>query len=59
MVVAFKLERRWRKRLEGTWSEAARLAGGRFEPAVRKFFRGTGLVSRRGLAFFWLKRTIW
>jgi hypothetical protein len=39
-TAVFKLERRSRRRLETAWSETARLAGGRFEPDVRRFFRG-------------------
>jgi hypothetical protein len=39
-TLVFKLERRFRRRIESAWSETARLAGGRFEPAVRRsFFR--------------------
>jgi hypothetical protein len=38
-TAAIRMEKRWRKRLESAWSEAARLAGGQFEPSRRTFWK--------------------
>src|SRR5262245_33148157 len=50
ITTVLKLEMRWRRRLERTWSETARQAGGHFEPATRKFFGGrrARVVARLG-----------